>query len=141
MRVLLDTNVVLDVLLSREPWFDDAQALWLAADNGQLSVFLSAASLTDIHYIARRLADAERARQAVRVCLDAFEILAADRAALERAQQLGGADFEDNLQIACAEAAGLDAIVTRDTAGYADSGVAILSPPDCRTLLAGGQNG
>jgi predicted nucleic acid-binding protein len=136
MRVLLDTNVVLDVLLNREPMVDDAQALWLAADNGQVTAYLSAASLTDIYYVARRLAGVLRARHAIKLCLDAFEVLAVDRAALERAQQLTGPDFEDNVQIACAEAAGLDAIVTRDTAGYADSTVAVLSPRECRVLLA-----
>jgi predicted nucleic acid-binding protein len=135
MRVLLDTNVVLDVLLSREPWLDDAQALWLAADNGELSAYLSATSLTDIYYVARRLADVLRARDAIKLCLDAFEILAVDRAALERAQPLTGPDFEDNVQIASAEAAGLDAIVTRDMAGFADSTVAVLSPRECRLLL------
>jgi predicted nucleic acid-binding protein len=140
MRVLLDTNVVLDVLLSREPWLDDAQALWLAADNGELSAYLSASSLTDIYYVARRLADVLRARHAVKLCLDAFEVLAVDRAALERAQQLTGPDFEDNVQIACAEAAVLDAIVTRDTAGYADSTVAVLSARECRLLLAAGSD-
>src|SRR4029079_5351227 len=141
MRVLLDTNVVLDVLLSRAPWLDDAQALWLAADNGQLSAYFSAASLTDIYYVARRLADVSRARHAIKLCLDAFEVLPVDRAALERAQQLAGPDFEDNLQIACAEAAGLDAIVTRDMAGFADSTVAVLSPRECRLLLDPGANG
>jgi predicted nucleic acid-binding protein len=136
MRVLLDTNVVLDVLLSREPWLDDAKALWLATDNGQLTAYLSAANLTDIYYVARRLADAALARQAIKLCLDAFEILPVDRAALERAQQLSGPDFEDNLQIASAEAADLDAIVTRDAAGFTDSTVAVLSPRECRLLLA-----
>jgi predicted nucleic acid-binding protein len=141
MRVLLDANVVLDVLLSREPWLDDAQALWLAADEGQLSGYLSAASLTDIYYVARRLADVLRARHAIKLCLDAFEVLPVDRAALERAQQLTGTDFEDNVQIACAEAAALDAIVTRDTHGYADSTVTVMSPRECRTLLDDSHNG
>jgi predicted nucleic acid-binding protein len=138
MRVLLDTNVALDVLLSREPWLEDSQALWLAADDGLLSACVSATSLNDIYYVARKVADVPRARQSVKLCLDAFEVLAVDRAALERAQQLTGPDFEDNLQIACAEAAGLDAIVTRDTAGYAESTVAVLSPRECRQLLAAG---
>jgi predicted nucleic acid-binding protein len=141
MRVLLDTYVVLDVLLSREPWLDDARALWLAADNGELSAYLSATSLTDIYYVARRLADVPRAQQAVKLCLDAFEVLPVDRAALERAQQLTGPDFEDNVQIGCAEAAGLDAIVTRDTGGFADSTVAVLSPRECRLLLDASRNG
>jgi len=79
--------------------------------------------------------DLARARQAVQVCLEAFEIVPVDRAALERAQQLSASDFEDNVQIACAEAGQLDAIVTRDALSFAASPVAILSPAECRQRL------
>ena len=135
MRVLFDTNVVLDVLLSREPWLEDGRTLWQAADEGWLTVFVTATTLTDIFYVARRLADIPRARQAVQVCLDAFEIVAVDRNALERAQQLSGSDFEDNVQIACAEASELDAIVTRDASRFAGSPLAVWSPAECRQRL------
>jgi predicted nucleic acid-binding protein len=136
MRVLLDTNVVLDVLLGREPWLADASALWQASDDGRLTGFITATTLTDIFYVARRLADLARARQAVQVCLAAFEIVPVDRAALERAQQMRGPDFEDNVQIACAEAGRLDAIVTRDGVNFATSPIPIWSPADCRQRLA-----
>lgn len=131
MRVLLDTNVVLDVLLSRAPWLEPAQALWQASDAGTLTAYLTATTLTDVFYVARRLTEFRRARQAVQVCLDAFEIVTVDRSALERAQQLSGADFEDNVQIACAEAAGLEAIVTRDTTSFEGSPIAVWSPAEC----------
>jgi len=127
---------VLDVLLRREPWLEDAAAIWQAADDGRLTAFITATSLTDIFYVAWRLADLPRARQSVQICLDAFEIALVDRAALERAQQLSGSDFEDNVQIACAEAGALDAIVTRDAASFAASPIAVWSPADCRQRLA-----
>jgi len=135
-RVLLDTNVVLDVLLRREPWLADAIAIWQAVDDGQLAAFITATTLTDIFYVARRLTDLARARQSVQICLDAFEITAVDRAALERAQHLSGLDFEDNVQIACAEASALDAIVTRDMDNFAASPIALWSPAECRQRLA-----
>lgn len=58
MRVLLDTNVVLDVLLKRQPFVEQASALWQACDEGQLVGYITASSLTDIFYIARRITDA-----------------------------------------------------------------------------------
>jgi predicted nucleic acid-binding protein len=137
MRVLLDTNVVLDVLLRREPWREAAEALWQANDDGRLVGYVTATTLADVFYVARRLTDLQRARQAVQVCLDAFEIASVDRSRLERAQQLSGSDFEDNVQIACAEADGLDAIVTRDTDSFAGSTVAVWSPAECRRQLQG----
>ncbi len=135
MRVLLDTNVLLDVLLKREAWLADAQTLWQANDDGRLAAYLTATTLTDIFYVARRLTDVQRARQAVQVCLDAFEIAPVDRVILERAQQLSGADFEDNVQIACAESIGLDAIVSRDKESFQGSTLAVWLPSECNQQL------
>jgi predicted nucleic acid-binding protein len=53
MRVLLDTNVVLDVLLKREPWVAEAQILWQANDDGSVAGYVVATTLTNIFYIAR----------------------------------------------------------------------------------------
>ena len=55
MRILLDTNVVLDVLLKREPWVSEASAIWQANDDGRLVGHLMASALTDI--FLRRAAD------------------------------------------------------------------------------------
>jgi predicted nucleic acid-binding protein len=131
MRVLLDTNVVLDVLLKREPWQAAAAALWRAVDGARLIAYLPASAVTDIFYVARKLTDLVRARQAVQVCLDAFNIGTVDRAVLERAQALSGSDYEDNVQIACAEFTGLDAIVTRNPNDYEGSPIAVWSPAEC----------
>jgi predicted nucleic acid-binding protein len=135
VRVLFDTNVVLDVLLKRDPWVVDSQALWQAVDEGRLTAYLPASSLTDIFSVARRLTDIARAKQAVQICLDAFEIGLVDRSVLERAQMLSGSDFEDNLLIACAELNALDAIVTRDPDGFAGSTVSVWSLAQCRRRL------
>lgn len=135
MRILLDTNVVLDVLLKREPWQDKAAALWQAVDDGQVIAYLPASTVTDIFYIARRLTDIVRARQSVQICLDAFNIGTIDRAVLERAQILSGSDYEDNVQVACAEMNNLDAIITRDPKGFAGSPIAIWSPAECLERL------
>ena len=62
MNVLLDTNIVLDVLLEREPWFSDSQEIWQASEDGRLTAHLLASTLTDIFYIARKLAGIEKAR-------------------------------------------------------------------------------
>jgi len=128
MRVLLDTNVVLDVLLKREPWVAEASAIWKANDDGRLVGYLMASALTDIFYVARRLAGRETARVAVQTCLDAFEVCPVDRHALELAHFSPGTDFDDNLQMVCAGIAQLDAIVTRDLDDFKTSTVAALTP-------------
>lgn len=119
MRLLFDTNVVLDVLLNREPWVAQAKALWQARDEGRVTAYIPASVITDIFYIARRAKDIEAAYDAVRIRLDTFEICPVDRQVLEQAAVLPGNDFEDNVQIICAVMSRVDAIVTRDPAGFA----------------------
>ena len=63
VRVLLDTNVVLDVLLRRGEWLADAEAVWQAAANGRLTACITASSLTDVYYISRRLTSASSPRR------------------------------------------------------------------------------
>lgn len=128
MRVLFDTNVVLDVLLNRDPWVVDSQALWQLRDEGEIEGYLVASVLSDIFYIVRRAASLEQAHQAVAVCLDTFVICPVDRAVLEHAQHLPGQDFEDNIQISCASLGGLDVIATRDPAGFAHSTINARTP-------------
>jgi len=137
MRVLLDTNVLLDVLLQRAPWVTDSSAVWQAHDQGQITGFIMACAIPDVFYIARRLTSLDEALGAVRVCLEAFDVCAVDRQALSMAYTLSGRDFEDNLQMACASIAGVDAIVTRDAEGFRESPVPILAPGELLARLEG----
>jgi hypothetical protein len=68
----------------------------------------------------------------------ALEIVPVDRTALEMATTLPGSDFEDNLQIACAVQACLDAIVTRNPQDFAGSPVPVLTPAELLALLGKG---
>lgn len=86
--------------------------------------------MTDIFYIARRAVDAPTARLAVGLCLNAFEISSVDRQTLEQAIAMPGSDFEDNVQIACALIAGLDAIVTRNPGNFAAVTIPVLTPAE-----------
>ena len=129
-RVLIDTNVVLDVLLAREPWVTHSKSVWSLVDEGVLLGFLCASAVTDIFYVATRLTNHELAREAVAVCLRTFEIAPVDRGILEGASLLEGADFEDNVQLMCAVAHRLDGIVTRDAKGFPSKTVMVWSPEE-----------
>ena len=135
MRVLLDTNIVLDVLLRRGEWLVGAEAVWQAAVDGRLTACMTASSLTDVYYISRRLVSVSAARQVVRQCLDCLELLPVDVQMLEHAYALESLDFEDALQIAGATHSGLDAIITRDPSGFRGSPVAVLSSAELVSRL------
>ncbi len=128
MRVLIDTNVVLDFLLQRDPFFQDAELLFQAIDSGEVVGYVTATTLTDIFYISRRQTrSVEQARQAVSETLTAMEICPVDRDVLESAFDSGLVDFEDAVQIFGAVAQELEVIVTRDAQGFLNSSVPVLS--------------
>jgi predicted nucleic acid-binding protein len=128
VRVLIDTNIVLDFLLEREPFFQEAERLFQAVGAGQVIGYVTATTLTDIFYISRKhTRSVEQARQAVSATLTAMVICPIDRAVLESAFNSGLVDFEDAVQIFGAVAQGLDAILTRDNKGFLSSSIPVLS--------------
>lgn len=137
MRVLFDTNVLLDALLAREPFVADAAFLLETVESGQVEGFMSATTVTDVHYlVGRQTKSAEVAIAAVTRLLALMEICAVDRSVLEQAIALGLTDFEDAVQVASAMKLGLEAIVTRDVDGFTGSPILVLSPKDMRNRLA-----
>lgn len=140
IAALFDINIALDVFLARETWLAESAAVLAANQRGEVVGHLSAASLPTIFYVVRRNADLARAHRVVSECLDSFEIVPVDRPTLELARTLTGSDFEDNLQVACAVVARLDAIVTRDPRGFAGSPVPVHSPTEFLTRLSKGED-
>jgi hypothetical protein len=65
MRVLLDTNIVLDIMLRRAPWVIDGEVIWEANQRGHLLAAITASSFTDIYYITQRLVGREQARRSL----------------------------------------------------------------------------
>ncbi|MGL6342219.1 MAG: PIN domain-containing protein [Waterburya sp.] len=128
MRVLIDTNIILDFLLQRSQFFQDAELLFQKIEAGQIIGYVTATTLTDIFYIARKhTRSIEQARQAISEILTVMLICPVNRAVLESAFSSGFADFEDAVQIFCAVDQGLDAIVTRDSQGFLNSPISVLS--------------
>ncbi len=128
MRVLLDTNILLDVLLHRLPWQAAADAIMKAAHDGQLECCVASLTITNIFYVARRQVGHVQAREIACECLTTLEIIDIGRRELELADSFPGLDLEDNLQQAAAIVGSVDAIITRDLTGFADSPVRSLTP-------------
>ena len=137
MKVLFDTNVLLDAILAREPFLADAAFLLNAVESGRVEGFMSATTVTDVHYlVGRQTKSSEAAIAAVTRLLALMEICAVDREVLEQAIELGLPDFEDAVQIACAIELELEGIVTRDVNGFVGSPIPIFSPQELRNRLS-----
>lgn len=130
MRVLLDTDVVLNLFLDRAEFSDAAAAIWEAVERGDCEGYISALTPVNVFYIARKLKGITQARQAVAELLAVLRICTLDEAALTAALGLPLADYEDAVQHACAQARDMDAIVTRNLDDYRGATLPILSPRD-----------
>jgi len=135
MRILLDTNIVLDVLLNREPFVHDSRRLWQAADEGAFDGSIASFSLPTIHYICQRRAGSAAADAAVDTCLEAFEICPLYRECIVAARRITGNDFEDNLQVACAISDFMQGLVTRNPRDFMNAPIRIYSPGELLGVL------
>ncbi|VXD25231.1 type II toxin-antitoxin system VapC family toxin [Planktothrix paucivesiculata] len=135
MRVLIDTNVVLDFLQEREPFVDDAAKIFAKIDAGELEGFISAITITNIYYIIRKVSGKITAQDALAQIMTDLHICAVDREILEQAIALNFQDFEDAVQCACAIANEVDVIVTRDTSGFVNAEILVIAPGELENIM------
>lgn len=136
MRVLFDTNIVLDFLLERGTFLPDALALFTAHDQKKIDAFVSAITPVNVFYIIRKEAGLQKAVEAVAAILDTLDVCFLDKRILEDATQLPVTDYEDAVQVASALSSRLDCIVTRDLKDYKNSPLPVYSPSDFIALLS-----
>lgn len=128
MRVLIDTNVWLDIVLSREEFYDPAFAVLCECIDGNEEMCVAATTLKDVFYIAERLQGAEAAYGAVERMLELARVVAVDDLVCRRALELERPDYEDGIIAAAAEADAVDLIVTRDEDAFAESAIRRVTP-------------
>ncbi len=137
MRVLVDTNVVLDLLQEREPFVENAARLFERMDAGEIEGFITATTITNIYYIVRKVAGREVAQDAIAQILSDLNICAVDLNVLEQALALNFEDFEDAVQYACAIVHNLDAIVTRDLSRLVNAEIPVVLPENLDNISGG----
>jgi predicted nucleic acid-binding protein len=137
LRVLLDINVILDAILQRSPWHREADAILQVGALGQVTCATTTHSLATVFYVARKVVGTATARAAVQMCLRAFAILPIDKQTLLDADALPGNDLEDNMLIAAAVTAGVDAIITRNIADFSHSPIPVWEPAELLKQLPG----
>ncbi len=118
-RLLIDTNVMLDAVLSGRPGTDAArEVLNLCNGNGEFGM-ACALSLKDVYYVAAKIHGEPWARSAVRMLMDLLAVAPVDAEVLDGAARSNEPDFEDGIVRSCAELNGADFIITRDKAAFA----------------------
>lgn len=131
MRILLDTNVIIDAFASREPWNVDAEKIFLLATDEKIEVVLSASAVTDIYYICNKIfRDEAKTRETIKTLFNLFTVTDVKKKDLLEALNLKVNDFEDALICACAKRTNCQYIVTRNTKDFENSQVAAIAPQD-----------
>ncbi len=130
-KILIDTNILLDYLLEREPFFEDAKEVILSCTNGKVKGCIAAHSIPNIFYILRKDYNAKERREVLLNLCKIFDVEGIDKAKLiSGLSNEDFLDFEDCLQVECAKAYGADYIVTRNVSDYATSEVKAIMPKD-----------
>ena len=121
MNLLLDTNVLIDYLGRKEPFFLSAQKVVIAGFFGDARLWVPSQSVVDAFYVLSRYVDSARLQAAILKALTVIEPVDLTGASLERAARLGWDDLEDCLIALAAERVGADYLITRDAKGFARS--------------------
>lgn len=139
-KIFVDTNILLDVFLDRQPFCHPAQVLWTLSQTKKIQAAISAISINNIFFIIKKSASIEKAYVAVESLLDFFEIIELNSHILSKAFKMNREDFEDAIQYQSALKFGAEAIVTRDPSGFTKSILPILDTSQYLALLHFSEN-
>ncbi len=129
MKLLIDTNVVLDVLLKREPFFRTAADVLNLSRRNDVQEYISASTVTDLYYIAhRQLKDKTAVKDLIKKILQIVAVAAVSERELINALKLDWNDFEDSVQYSVAFLNEMDGLVTRNSKDYVDAEIPIWEP-------------
>lgn len=133
-RVFVDSDIILDLLLAREPFFTAAAELFLLIQDGSVAGFTTPIVFANLFYVLRQRMSAPEAVTALRKLRLLLRILPVDEKTVDRGLASAFADFEDSIQYYAAVGYGLDAIVTRNKPDYKVAEIPVLDAAECVRL-------
>jgi predicted nucleic acid-binding protein len=140
VKILFDTNIVLDLLLARQRFVNHAQRLFAAVERQEITGYLSAHTVMTVHYLLVKQLGAKSAVTHITKLLSLFEITPLSRTVIDAALKISFRDFEDAVIHESARLSMVDAIVTRNIADFKDAQLPIYEPTALLALLKGSRN-
>jgi predicted nucleic acid-binding protein len=135
LKILLDTNIVLDVLMDRMPFADAAVELFSKVEDGAIIGYLCGTTITTVYYLASKTLGAARAQKEIKKLISLFEVAPVNRIVLEAALISDFNDFEDAVIHEAACHVGTDAIVTRNPKDFNKSRISIYTSEEFIKIL------
>ena len=135
MKILLDANVALDVLLQRQPFYISGLKV-LGLSKGGIELYISASTVTDLYYITcKHLKDKKTAISLLKNLLNTVEVASVTNNEIRRALDLDWDDFEDAVQYAAGETMLVDYLVTRNISDFSSVAFPVVSPDELLNIL------
>ncbi len=136
MKIMCDTNVIIDVLLEREPFVEDSCQVLRLCEERRINGFVSASCITDIYYLVRKYTHSfELAYKAIGKVLDIFKVCSVTNNDVLLAFQKKAGDFEDCLVATCAKSIGCNYIVTRNKKDFMSFDISPLTPTELSQMF------
>ena len=131
MVVLIDTNILIDYITMREPFYQNAHDIVKLCADKKIAGVVAVHSIPNVYYILRKKMDSATRRSTIKALLNVLEIAGTNKTAVLCAlDNEKFNDFEDCLQDESAFAAGADYIITRNIKDFTDSKVKAITPED-----------
>lgn len=130
MKILVDTNVILDVLCNRPEFVEASSKVWKYCEVDQIEGYISALSIPNIVYILRKELTPQKTEQLIQQITMIFKVVDLKSTDLKSAAEMFMSDYEDALQMCQANRIGADYIVTRNIRDFKDSKVSALKPSE-----------
>lgn len=131
MKILVDTNIVLDVMLKREPFYKSSLEILGLSKRGDIEEYVSASAITDIYYLAyRQLKDKGMVKKLMKKLLTVVSVASVSEQEIENALSLEWNDFEDSVQYSVAFLQEMEGIVTRNPNDYKEAKIKIWKPEE-----------
>jgi predicted nucleic acid-binding protein len=128
---LIDTNVLIDVLAERQPFYSDSARVWTLAEERKIVGLVSVISFTNVFYVIRTLKSLRTANRALSLLRLAFRPVACDENVLNQAIDAGFKDFEDAVQYASALESDCDCLISRNQSHFpVDEDCPVLTPAE-----------
>ena len=131
MKVLIDTNVMLDFILRREPYYANAAKINILSEKGYICGYISASAVTDIFYIVKKeLKNKDAVLVLIKNILKTIRIASVTESGIHEALELDWDDFEDSVQYIVGQSISADYIITRNSIDFAGSQIKVVSPDE-----------
>ena len=129
-KIFLDTNIVIDLLGEREPFYESAAKIATLADKGKIQIYVSALTYSTIYYVLTRFEDKEIVKEKIRKFKVIVETSDLTEKIIDKGLESKFSDFEDALHYYCALKMDCNIIITRNVKDFKVSDIPVLTPDE-----------